>query len=104
MTTKRRKFSDDERKSILEKAGRQGISAVLHEYQLSYSVFSRWRNKFMRGFGNNMNSQSDQQARSQIKQLLEENTRLKKIIAQQALDMERKEEELKKYFQQYGKR
>jgi putative transposase len=41
--------------------------------------------------------------KSEIKQLMEENVRLKKIIADLALELERKDEELKKTHALHGK-
>ena len=43
-------------------------------------------------------------AKWELKQYIEENARLKKIIAYQALELERKDEELRKSNSTYGKR
>jgi len=43
MSTLRRKFSQDEKQAILEEAHHRGITTVLREHKLSYSVFSRWK-------------------------------------------------------------
>ncbi|MFT3823708.1 MAG: transposase [Chitinophagaceae bacterium] len=99
MATQRRKFTDEEKRTILRKAGEKGVSAVLHEYHLSYSVLARWKKQLL---GDSSTAQHNQ-ARQEIKHLSDENMRLKKIIAEQALELERKEEELKKYVP-YGKR
>lgn len=75
-----------------------GITAALREHRLSYSVFARWKSKYAAG------AVRPDQTRSELKHLTEENARLKKIIAQQALELERKEEELRKSNPLYGKR
>jgi putative transposase len=103
MANPRRKFTDDQKLGILEQAGKMGVTAVLHQHHLSYSVFARWKKKFMKS-DHTVHDASGSRARSEIKQLLEENVRLKKIIADQALEIAWKEEEIKKYNPTYGKR
>ena len=103
MTAHRRKFTDDQKLSILQQAAKIGVIAAIREHSLSYSVFARWKKKFMKneptvtGFSLN-------KTRSELKHLNEENTRLKKIIAEQALQLERKEEELRKINALHAKR
>ena len=93
MTT-RRKFTDEEKLVILSQAEKVGISATLRHYNLSYSVFAKWKQKFMT---QNSTQPSDTlKTRTKLRQLYNENLRLKKIIADQALELEQKEEELKK--------
>src|ERR1700743_50372 len=97
MASKRRRFSEEEKLNILQKARRMGVTTVLHEYKLSYSVFARWKKQFA---GNEETAEYPSyniNAKYELNHLLLENGRLKKIIAEQALELERKEEELKKY-------
>src|SRR4030095_447467 len=103
MTSPKRKFTDEQRLEILQQAQQIGITTVLRHHSLSYSVFARWREKFMKNNGK-QESISTNKARSELKQYREENTRLKKIIADLALELERKDEELKKANLLYGKR
>ena len=102
MANPRRKFTKEEKLGILQKAGEMGITAVLHEYHLSYSVFSRWKNQLL-NTDNAADSAAGNRAKYELKALQEENKRLKMIIADQALELERKEGELRKY-NTYGKR
>ena len=93
MSAIRRKFTDDEKLDILQEARQSGITEVLRKHHLSYSVFTRWKQQFMEkgklpGSSNISNTE--------IKLLQEENLRLKKIIADQALAMELKNEELRR--------
>ena len=93
MSAIRRKFTDEEKLDILHEASESGISEALRKHHLSYSVFTRWKQKFieqgiLRG-GPHLNS-------TEMKLLQEENTRLKKIIADQALALELKNEELRR--------
>ena len=95
MPRPKRKFTDEQKLEILQQAQRAGVTAVLRDHALSYSVFARWKEKFM------MTDPEKQQlartrSKSELKQFIEENIRLKKIIADQALELERKDEELKK--------
>lgn len=90
MANQRRKFSDEEKLNVLREARQQGISNILRHYNLSYSVFARWRQNFMKR-GENLASEDIEH-----RLLIEENMRLKKIIADQALSLEMKNEELKR--------
>ena len=90
MSSQRRKFTDEEKLNVIQQAGQQGVSNILRHYNLSYSVFTRWKKKF---FGKGLETV---QGNSESRLLLEENTRLKKIIADMALSLEMKNEELKR--------
>jgi putative transposase len=96
MASPKRKFTDEQRLEILRQAKEMGITAVLRHHSLSYSVFARWREKFMRNNTNGQDSLSRNKARSELKQFMEENSRLRKIIADLALELQRKDEELRK--------
>lgn len=100
----RRKFTDEEKIAILDQANKVGIAATLRHYNLSYSVFSRWKQKLLINDPGMQNLLPSYKTRSEIKQLHNENMRLKKIIADQALELERKEEDLKKYIALHAKR
>lgn len=104
LTMTRRRFSDEQKLEILHQAERLGITAVLRSHSLSYSVFSKWREKFMKNDGAKKDAVLANRQKSELKQFIEENARLKKIIAEQALEIERKDEELKKNNPLYGKR
>ncbi|HZJ60513.1 MAG TPA: transposase, partial [Chitinophagaceae bacterium] len=86
VTNSRRKFTDDQRLEILHQADESGVTAVLREHRLSYSVFARWKQKFLQHAGTNKEAMREvNKTRSELKLLNEENLRLKKIIADQAL-------------------
>jgi putative transposase len=86
----RRKFSEEEKLNVLQEAGRVGVNNILRQYNISYSAFARWKKGFLeKGI--------DPVARKTTEILLiEENARLKKIIADMALSLELKDEELKR--------
>lgn len=91
--TSRRRFTEEQKIAILNQAMKMGITAVLREHNLSYSVFARWKQQLVK---DEASSQSFSQTRSELKHLYEENIRLKKIIADLALELNKKQEELKK--------
>jgi putative transposase len=97
MASIRRKFSEAEKLNILESAERLGVTAVLREHRLSYSVFARWKGQYRRNGSDPNNQSAGARTRSELRQMLEENVRLKRIIADQVIELERKEEELRKY-------
>ena len=88
MATQRRKFSDEEKLNVLQQAEKMGTSNVLRRYNISYSVYSRWKQNFMEKGINQSGTKTENRL------LLEENTRLKKIIADMALSLALKDEEL----------
>ena len=96
MGTKRRQFSHDEKLHILQYAAQSGVIHVLHEYKLSYSVFARWKRQLMPPNPNAPPLVPVHMTKNRLKQLLEENAQLKRIISDQALEIERKIEELKR--------
>lgn len=96
MPRPKRKFTDEQKLEILQQAQNSGVTAVLRDHALSYSVFARWKEKFMKNDVNRQGQQQRSRTKSELKQFMEENIRLKKIIADQALELERKDEELKK--------
>ena len=104
MTTVRRKFTDEQKQAIMRQADKIGITAALRENKLSYSVFARWKQKFRKNDSGEQMITMDSRTRSELKHLYEENVRLKKIIADLALELERKDEDLKKISQIYMKR
>ena len=90
MAAQRRKFSDEEKLNILHQAGQKGTSNILRHYNISYSVFARWKKSFQK------KGLDPTAVKSESVMLAEENGRLKKIIAEQALSIELKEEELRR--------
>ena len=94
MASPKRKFTEEQKLEILRQANEMGVIAVIRNHNLSYSVFARWREKFMEK--NKKGLTLKNKTKSKLKQFMEDNTRLKKIIADQALELERKNEALRK--------
>ena len=105
MTSSRRRFTDDQKLEILQQADKSGVTTVLREHRLSYSVFARWRQKFLLHVSTNTEVIREvNKTRSELKLLNEENLQLKKIIADQALQLERKDAELRRMNSLFRKR
>ena len=95
MTKERRKFTPEDRLSILQEAQREGQAQTCRKYNLSSSVIVRWKKKYL-GQGINGLKPAYRKVGPAMRDLEEENERLKKIIARQALELEVKSELLKK--------
>ena len=95
MSRTRRQFSVEQKLAILNEAEQLGVTQTLRKYNLSHSVFLRWKNQFNTGGTTSLQPQYHK-VDPQVKALEDENARLKKIIATQALELEFKTELLKK--------
>lgn len=95
MIVPRRKFSVDDKVKILREAGEEGVTVVLNKYHLSYSVYVKWKHKFHNAELHMQDIQNFEHVQQHLKVLQEENIMLKKIIADRALLLSMKEEELK---------
>ena len=96
MASQKRKFTEEQKLEILRQANEMGVISVIRNHNLSYSVFARWREKFMEKNKNGQKLILKNKTKSELKLFKEENTRLKKIIADQALELEKRNEELRK--------
>ncbi len=95
MSKTRRKFSVEQKLQIIQEADQQGVTQTLRKHNLSHSVFLRWKNGFNSGGVGSLRPQH-QKIDPEVKALQDENARLKKIIGNQALELEFKTELLKK--------
>lgn len=95
MKRTRRKFTAEERLSILQEAEREGRQETIRKYNLSPSLFDRWKRQYLTGGISGLKSKY-KRIDPQVRELEQENERLKRIIAKQALELEVKTELLKK--------
>jgi transposase-like protein len=95
MSRQRRSFSVEQKLQIIQEADQIGVTQTLRKHNLSASVFLRWKNQFNEGGVKSMQPQYHQ-VDPELRALQEENARLKKIIGNQALELEFKTELLKK--------
>ena len=91
----RRQFSVEQKLAILNEADHNGVTQTLRKHNLSHSVFLRWKNQFNSGGTGSLKPQHHK-VDPELRALQEENARLKKIIGNQALELEFKTELLKK--------
>jgi transposase-like protein len=95
MTKNRRKFTPEERLSIIQEGQREGRSQTCRKYNISPSLFDRWRHKYLQDGIEGLKGKY-KRIDPAVRELQEENERLKRIIAKQALEIEVKTELLKK--------
>lgn len=94
MRTKRT-FSPEERLSILQESQREGQTATCRKYNIAPSLFTRWKKKYLEKGVDGLKP-SYKRVDPELRALEEENERLKKIVAKQALQIEVQGELLKK--------
>lgn len=92
---KRRKFTPEDRLNILQEARKEGRMETIRKYNLAPSLFNRWRAMYESGGIDGLKNQH-KRVDPAIRELEEENVRLKRIVANQALELEVKTELLKK--------
>ena len=95
MTLTRRKFTAEDRLSILQEGEREGHTAKIRKYHLAHSLYARWKRKYL---SEGIYGLKDKHKKSDptLQALELENERLRRIIAKQALEIEVKTELLKK--------
>ena len=95
MSKSRRKWSVEQKLQIIQEASQYGTTETLRKHNIGQSLFYRWKLEF-----DNQGLQGLQPKYAavdpEMKQLQLENERLKRIIANQALELEFKSELLKK--------
>jgi len=91
----RRQFTSEEKYSILQEAEREGMTETSRKYNIAHSVLHYWKKKYL-SKGQEGLKPGYRKADPKVRELEEENLRLKKIVAKQALEIEVKDELLKK--------
>ena len=95
MTKTKRLFTPEERLSIIQEGQREGRAATVRKYDIAPSLYDKWRQKYLnQGIEGLKNKYK--RIDPAVRELQEENDRLKRIIAKQALEIEVKTELLKK--------
>jgi transposase-like protein len=95
MPKTRRSFSVEQKLQIIQEAEQSGITQTLRKHNLAHSVYLKWKRQFNQG-GTRLPEPQYQKIDPELRALQEENARLKKIIGNQALELEFKTELLKK--------
>lgn len=95
MSKQRRSFSVEQKLQIIQEADQYGVTQTLRKHNIAHSVYLRWKGQFNQGGVQSLHPQYHK-VDPEFRALQEENSRLKKIIANQALELEFKTELLKK--------
>jgi|ERR1017187_9384796 putative transposase len=95
MTKTLRKFTPEEKYSILQESEREGFMETCRKYNLAASVLSYWKKKYL-AKGKEGLQRGYRKVDTNLRALEQENERLKKIVSKQALEIEFKDELLKK--------
>jgi putative transposase len=95
MGTERRKWSEAQKLQIIQEVEQHGLTETLRKYNVAQSLFHRWRKSY-NGEGMAGLKARYKRVDPALRQLDQENQRLKNIIARQALEIEFKDELLKK--------
>jgi transposase-like protein len=93
--SKRRSFSIEQKMQIIREVDTAGMVATLRKYEISHSLFYRWKNQFDAAGIDGLKPHY-YKLDPETKELRDENEKLKRIIARQALELEVKTELLKK--------
>lgn len=102
MPKQRRQFTPEEKHSILQEAERIGYMETCRKYSLSTSLIFNWKRKYLAKGKEGLKSEY-RRIDPQVRLLEEENAKLKRIIGNQALELEFKTELLKKSDAHYQK-
>lgn len=94
-TKTRRKFTPEERLAILQECEREGRTETLRKYNIAPSLYDRWRQKYLTEGINGLKGKH-KRIDPELHSLRDENERLKRIVAKQAIELEVKTELLKK--------
>jgi putative transposase len=95
MSRQHRKWTEAEKLQIIQEAEQNGLTETLRKHNVAQSLFHRWRRAY-NGEGMEGLRPRYRKTDPEVKRLQQENERLKKIIAKQALEIEFKDEMLKK--------
>lgn len=95
MSIIKRQWSEAQKLQIIQETDQFGLQETLRKYNLSQSLFHKWRRAY-NGEGMQGLKPRYKVIDPAVRQLEIENERLKRIIAKQALEIEFKDELLKK--------
>lgn len=95
MTKTRRSFMPEERLSLVKEAEREGFMETCRKYNLAPTMLNRWKKKYLAQGADGLKP-AYRRVDPELRALEEENERLKRIVAKQALELEVKTEMLKK--------
>lgn len=95
MPRTKRSFTPEDRLSLLQEAEKEGYMETCRKYNLSPALLSKWKQRYLAKGAEGLKP-AYRRVDPEVRSLEEENARLKRIIAKQALELEVKTEMLKK--------
>ena len=91
-----KKFTKEEKLSIIEEAGKNGVKVTLQKYGLYPATYYYWKKKLLIYGEEGLNHRRMKSQRAEIKRLEKENESLKILLAEKELESKLKDELLKK--------
>ena len=98
MSTPRRKFSKEEKLSILKEASEHGVTVTLEKYGVYPASYYAWKNKLHSMGEEGLDHGMSKPQLKRIRQLEKENQMLKELVAEKELEGRLKDELLKKKY------
>ena len=98
MEMAKKKYTEEEKLSILKEADLQGVKKTLLKYDLYPATYYYWKKKFRELGKEGLTHGANKERLKQLKRLRKENEMLKQIIAEKELESKLKDELLKKKY------
>ena len=95
MTRTKRSFTPEERLSLLQESEREGFMETCRKHNLSPTLLSKWKQRYL-AKGSDGLKPAYRRVDPEVRALQDENEKLRRIIANQALELEVKSALLKK--------
>jgi transposase-like protein len=95
MSKQRKNYTPEERLSLVQEAQREGVTETSRKYNVASSLLHKWKQRYLNK-GLEGLKPTYKRIDPEVRALEDENERLKKIIAKQALQIEVQGELLKK--------
>jgi putative transposase len=93
-----RKFTENEKQSILKEAEEQGVKLILEKYDLYPATYYYWKKKYKEMGQEGLSHGMTKERLAEIRKLTKENEFLKKLLAEKELEGKLKDEMLKKKY------
>ena len=98
-----KKFTKEEKLSIIQEAGENGVKVTLDKYDLYPATYYYWKKKLLLHGQDGLNHRTLKQQQVEIKKLSKENEMLKILLAEKELEGKLKDEMLKKKYPELRK-
>jgi len=99
-----KKFTKEEKLSIIKEAGENGVKVTLAKYDLYPATYYYWKKKLLAHGEDGLNHRTIKDHESEIKRLQKENEALKILLAEKELSGKLKDEMLKKKYPELRKK